>query len=426
MALFSSLQLGITSKWLPVVVARTRRLSLGRSRMVRNDPREAREILVIRLDNLGDVVMSTPIFRELKRQCPRAKITVVVRERCREILETNPFIDEIVTVATASDAPAYRLRSVFSTYWQCLRGRRFDAVLHPRVGIDVLRESLLVALVNAPISIGYLCLDKSSHGFDRSQVLTHALPPPGAKNEVLANAEVVEAFTAVAFSPKTEVFPTREDFDFAEDAIKAFPHGTKVVSIGFGAAGKERRWPPHLWAETLELLAQRNRIGFLVFSSLEDAADAELIRSNVASQTMVQLVVGAPFLRIAACIERSDLFLGADSGLAHIAGAMQTPLAIVCCHPKNGDPARINSPARFAPFAKLVGVVSPATALPPCMSGCDMHEPHCICQLTRQEVAEAAEEMLERARQAAALRSLGAERSMTALLHRPARAATQA
>ena len=399
MALFSSLQLGITSKWLPVVVARTRRLSLGRSRMVRNDPREAREILVIRLDNLGDVVMSTPIFRELKRQCPRAKITVVVRERCREVLENNPFVDQVVTIATDFKSPMYRLRSVFSAYWRYLRGRRFDVVFHPRVGVDVLRESLLVALVNSPISIGYQCGELLTPGFDRTQVLTHALPPPGPKNEVLANAAIVTAFTTLEFSPRTEIFPSRKDYDFADSILGSLPEGTEIAGIGFGAAERKRHWPPTLWARTMGRLSERTPIAFVIYSSREDVEEAKQICASLLPSVPVRLVVGASFLQIAACIEKSALFLGTDSGLAHIAAAMQTPVVVVSPHPKDGDPEHTNSPERFAPFSTNAQVVSPATAFLPCSRGCEAIEPHCICQVTPDKVACAAEELIRRTTQ---------------------------
>src|SRR5665811_1211403 len=58
--------------------------------------RNTLSLLVIRLDGLGDVVLTTPLFRELKRAFAGSSCTVVVQDAFRPLLVTNPNIDEII------------------------------------------------------------------------------------------------------------------------------------------------------------------------------------------------------------------------------------------------------------------------------------------------------------------------------------------
>src|ERR1019366_9664979 len=92
--------------------------------------RDTLSLLVIRLDGLGDVVLTTPLFRELKRAFPGSSCTVVVQAAFRSLLITNPNIDEIIGLRPLRTAwvPA-RGRSLLSVLWldwRRLGARPFD------------------------------------------------------------------------------------------------------------------------------------------------------------------------------------------------------------------------------------------------------------------------------------------------------------
>ncbi len=379
----------------PIIVARGFRRVFPRRRQIQPDDTWAKRILVIRLDNIGDVVMSTPIFRELKRQCPNVRLTALVREHCGELLVTNPFVDEVVTVGPDLSRGLSRLVSVLRIYAKVLRKMPFDVVLHPRVGDDAVSESLLIVLIDAPLSIGFRMGHKSRYGFDRTQVLTKALPPPPPKSEVLAIADTVTALTGVQFTAAPELFLTEADGAFAENIAGDFPGDVQLIGIGFGAYQRKRCWPAHLWARALDLLARRYRIAVLIFCSPEDAVEANNIRLSTVEPMPIKVVAGASLRQVAACIGRCTLFLGTDSGLAHIAAAMRVPVVVVSPHPQDGDPMHDNSPMRYAPIgSELRRIVSPIKARPPCSSACDMNVPHCILEVTPHDVLAAAEEIL--------------------------------
>ncbi|MEA3329272.1 MAG: glycosyltransferase family 9 protein [Nanoarchaeota archaeon] len=59
--------------------------------------RKTKKILIIRNDHIGDLILSSGIFREIKKTIPNSEITVVTAPISKEIVETNPYIDEIIT-----------------------------------------------------------------------------------------------------------------------------------------------------------------------------------------------------------------------------------------------------------------------------------------------------------------------------------------
>ena len=84
-----------------------------------------KNILLVRTDRIGDVVLSLPMLPLLKRRFPDAKISVLVREYTRELVEHHSCVDEVLT---------YEHEDSLSSLWSTLpniRDRRFDAAIIP-------------------------------------------------------------------------------------------------------------------------------------------------------------------------------------------------------------------------------------------------------------------------------------------------------
>lgn len=95
-----------------------------------------KNILIVRNDHIGDVVLSTPVFRELKQQFKNVKITVITSKTTKELLETNPYIDELWEL----DLPKHNLKSLkeYLRMSNQIRKKNFE------IGID-LRGSLQIS-----------------------------------------------------------------------------------------------------------------------------------------------------------------------------------------------------------------------------------------------------------------------------------------
>src|SRR5271166_4397576 len=313
-------------------------------------PRRGRLFIIIfRLDAMGDVVMTTPLFRELKRAFPNSHCTVVVQNAYRPLLVTNPHLDEELA-------------------------------------------TLLCLLTNATERVGYT--EKASpqkqqlnRGFDAAFSLCLSAGP--VQHEVVRNLAIVEALGGAVQDSSLEVRLTERDREFASRLLANVPASTNVIALGIGAHGTSRRWPLERYAAFVSRLG---RVQPVILCSAGEREHAMRLAKLLNCETII--VSGAPLREACAVLERCDLFIGNDSGSAHLAAAMDCKTIVISRHPRGGNPNHRNSPLRFAPYCKQARVLQPATGLDSCTGGCRSLEPHCITAVSVDEVVAAALEML--------------------------------
>ena len=95
-------------------------------------------------------------------------------------------------------------------------------------------------------------------------------------------------------------------------------------------------------------------------------------------------------------LKKASLFLGNDSGPAHLAGGVGTPSIIISPWPLSVKEEGATSPMRSRPVGPCVKVVQPLEARPPCNVPCIGEEAHCILGVTAEEIVKHASSLLER------------------------------
>jgi ADP-heptose:LPS heptosyltransferase len=359
-----------------------------------------KEILVIRLDAIGDLLMSTLVFRELKQRFPNSTVTAVVQQHGRAILETNPYADKVLSPPRIHKIRIlHRFRqdlAVSKLYWKHLRKQRFDIVLNPRLGPDHYSADILLKLVDCPQSFKYE--DDSMKGLAALlkriafRDMTN-LTKPFARHEVLSNVAITEHLTGSTCVSRPEIFLTEQDIADGRKNLMTAPPNAEIICVAFGAQAMKRAWPLERWAKVIHILSQRRDIFVLLLCSKAEEAVGRKLEAMLNVDR--RLLSGASLRQVAATIKGCHLFMGPDSGLAHLAAVVDCPTVVVSPHPLNGDPDHGNSPIRFGPFSNRARVIQPENGVSPCISGCDALEPHCILQLTAEQVAAVCEELLD-------------------------------
>ena len=130
----------------------------------------------------------------------------------------------------------------------------------------------------------------------------------------------------------------------------------------------------------------------VIICSHEEREDARTLASLLSCEAII--VSGVPLRKVCAVLERCHLFIGNDSGSAHLAGAMNCKAIVISRHPAGGDPNHANSPIRFAPYCDRVRVLQPHAGLDACIAACLSSKPHCITAVTVEQAVAAAREML--------------------------------
>jgi heptosyltransferase-2 len=367
----------------------------------RPDLGAARRIVVIRPDEIGDVVMTTAFLRELRRAAPTAHVTLVVNAAARPLVATCPHVDAVVTFRTA----APRALRPLVLPWRAgrlgralRRGGPPDLVLLPRWGTDAVFATYAAYFTGARARVGFSeAVDGRkralNRGFDR--LLTHALPFDGWRHDVAHTFTMLRAVGAAVSNEALELWPDAADAAFAERALAPLRAGTgPVVALGpSGGHSVLKQWPPARFAALADRLREEFGASVVLVGAPAEEALAEAIRDGCASPP--HSIVGATTLRqLAAVLRRCALYVGNDAGPLHVASAVGTPVVGIY---------GASDPTRFGPWAGRAQVVwrPPQCApvhrpsRPDRCPRCVLHEPVCLTGISVADVIDACRAALD-------------------------------
>ena len=366
-----------------------------------NMPVRFQRILLLRLDGIGDVVLNASLIRELRRFFPQSWITLVVQPQVYKLVELCPYVNEVLTCGGAMSRYFYPIQAQWRAVrlvWRHLWGRRFDLALVPRWGADSSGAPFAAYYSGATWRVGYsersnALRQAANRGYDR--LFTHVLLDSALKHEVEHNLDVLRFLGGQVSSPALELWLSREDEQWAEEALggrEARSEGL-LIAFGFGASSRHRSWPAANFVQLARRLNAKADCRFVLLGGAGQEAEGDEIQHGLDREALS--LAGKTTLRqAAALLKRCDLFIGSDSALMHLAAAAGKPVVMISCHPASGDPYHTNSPEFFRPWTESYHVCQPAAPIPPCKGGCGSRDPHCILGVTVDQVESAATALL--------------------------------
>ncbi|MFQ5890496.1 MAG: glycosyltransferase family 9 protein [Gemmatimonadota bacterium] len=355
----------------------------------------ARRILVVKLDNIGDVVLMIPFVRALRLGNPHVRIDVVVRPAAAELLETCPYINRL-HILPVSSAPAF---GPWARYLQTMRmGFRLrqdpgpDLVVIPRWDVDHLHATYLAYFTGARWRVGYsetVCPEKQLWNAGYDSLLTHTIHDCAVMHEIVRGTELARRLGAPSAGEHLELWLKPRDKQYARDFFENTElHGRAVVAVAPGAQAPKRRWPVARYRELLEWIVGEFSCRILLLGGYSDLRVADKLSSGLTG--LVADAVGKTTLgQAAAMLGRCVLYIGSDSGPVHLAAAMGLPVVTVSCHPDGGCPLSGNAPERFRPWVDRATVLRPAGFRSPCSGECTSRMPHCILGVRVEDVQRA-------------------------------------
>lgn len=287
-----------------------------------DDLDDASRILVVRLDNLGDVLLTAPLARALRQALPGAEITLLASPGGAAAAPLLPWYDRIETLrAVWQDLggrlpldPARELALV-----ERLRAGRYDAALictsFSQTPWPAAYATYLAGIpVRAAIAVDF-----------GGSVLSHAVPPPpGGTHQAERNLHLVESLglpvsdrrLAVAVPPESGQRATR----WLREAGIA---DGEAVAIVPGASCEARRWPASRYAAVARGLAAGGREVVILGTEKEREA-ADVIAG--ACPSALSLAGRTSFPEFAALIERAAVVVCGNSAALHLADALGRPV----------------------------------------------------------------------------------------------------
>ena len=361
-------------------------------------------VLVVRVDEIGDTLLTGPFLRELRRNLPQAEITLVVNPAVRNLVERCPYVDRVLTYEWAVSGLFGRLKRhvrALKLARKHLWPRRLDLALLPRWPRDRYHASFVTYFSGAAHRVGYsetvtAAKQRLNRGADR--LFTRSLVTTGLEHEVERGLSMLRALGGEVRETGLEVWVDAEDEAQAERLLageedRGRPDSPRIA-LGIGAGSQRRVWPIPRFAEMARVLDADHGARVLALGSDGDRVRGESF-SRQLGETVLNLVGKTTLREAAAVLQRCDLYVGNDTGVMHLAVAAGIPVVEISCHPRTGSPDHDHSPVRFGPWGVEHRVLRPAEPLPPCEDGCRGSVAHCITAVSVDQVLEAVTALLE-------------------------------
>ena len=290
---------------------------------------DLRRILVVRLDNLGDIIMIGPAVRAIHARFPQARITLLASPAGSLAAPLLPWVDEVIAhrpvwqdaSGTLDQDPARETQLV-----DTLRLRAFDAAfIFTSFSQSPWPPAFACYLAGIPRRVG------QARDFGGSLLTVRATPPPDCTHQVERNLNILEAVGIAASERDLVVRPSPEAEAAAERALRRLEiaPGEPFVLVAPGASCAARRYSPSRFAQAISLLGRAARLPIVLTGSPREATLLETIRVRARSGWVRSLGTDTSITELAATVARARLLLGNNSGPMHLADACRCPMVIL-------------------------------------------------------------------------------------------------
>ena len=278
-----------------------------------------RSVLVVRLRSIGDTVLATPSLFALKRFLPNARVDILLEDWVAPVLEGFEYIDNIITLKRGSTTGRAAVA-------RQLRAARYDVAYNLHGGTT---STLLTRASGATHRIGY-----STYQYGRLH--NHLSPPSSALwgREKTHSAEqqlALLGWTGVPVTdrPETRLAVTNQAAAKISARLGAAGFGTSIKPLAVihpAAAFDTKQWATDKFARVAEHLASRG----LAVVAITGQSESQLAE-RLSEQTTAPLLTFTDFSlpEVTALLSQARLFVGNDSGIAHIAAAVATPSVVI-------------------------------------------------------------------------------------------------
>lgn len=274
------------------------------------------KILVIRLKQVGDALLSLPVCASLKQTYPDAQVDYVVYEHIAPLLRNNPYIDHIVTITPEERArPLQYLRKMFE-----LRRARYDLVIDL---ITVPPSALMTFVSGARQTIGF------DHRKTRSFLYKTKVPHPTSGSTLDAKLSVLSALgDEVRYERSFAVY--LDDSEVAAMRARLQHAGVDMSKMLVFASITSRRdykyWPVEYFAQVLDWFRDRYDAEVIINSMPgREREFVEKTRALLTDHEGVHADIDCDLRGLAALIKNCDFTIANDGGPNHISIAVGTP-----------------------------------------------------------------------------------------------------
>lgn len=370
---------------------------LLRARFGARGPGVPRSILLLRLERVGDLLMTLDAISAVRTRSPRATIDLVVGSWNEALARLIPGVNRVETLNVpwlARDSGGASIREMTRRAWGW-RQRRYDLAINFEGDV---RSQVLIGLSAATRRVGF---DMAGGG----PMLTDRVRfDPSLHVRANAMRLVDRAFDPTRLPPdetgrRDDGPRLRIPGETSQRAAALLPdradrRGPTVV-VHAGGGREVKQWDLERFSDVANRLAASHGAVIVLSGNAGDRPVADVVKAGLGPDVeCVDLVGTVDLVTLAAVLERSDLLITGDTGPMHLAAALDVPVVAVF------GPS---DPARWGPWSPRARVVRAQLPCSPCNrirrppERCRGHVPDCLAAVGADAVYDAAVRALSRA-----------------------------
>ncbi len=294
---------------------------------------------MIRRDNIGDLVCTTPLIAALRQRYPQARLCALVNSYTISVLQGNPDLDEVYAYTKLKHrAPGIsRFRVALNRLlllW-ALRRQRFDCAI--LVGAHFLPRALRLARVIRPRHI----LGFTEPGKPGVQAIDIGIPytSPHPMHEVEDIFRLLAPLGITGAPPRMRIYPDAAELESAQQVFRQTfrreAGSTRmVVGVHISARENKNRWPVDNFIELIRNAHAKLDFAFVLFWSPGDKSNPFYPGDDDKAQAVRAALPGVPLAlfptqsvqRLIAGLAACDVVIGCDGGAVHLAAALGKPV----------------------------------------------------------------------------------------------------
>lgn len=337
-----------------------------------------KNILVVKLSAIGDVIHALPVSYAIKESFPDSHLTWVVEPPAYDILRDNPYIDEILIFEKKKFKSIGGFLSNFGPFKEQLCRRKYDASLD----LQGLFKSASIALVSGAASRLGTCNMR-----EMSDKISTPVVGPHAQGHIVER--YLDVARALGCQVKKVVFPmvvSQKDQDLAQRIMTqcGYRGSNPYVVFAIGANWPNKRWPAKYFAELSDYLYERKIIPVIIGGGAVDEASAAEI-SGYVEIPPVNLVGRTSLKQLAHVIQNAQAVIGGDTGPVHLSAGLGTK-TIMLMGPTDAN--------RNGPYGQLENAIEADHPCKYCWKRACPKGEDCLAKISVQQVIDKLDKIL--------------------------------
>jgi ADP-heptose:LPS heptosyltransferase len=298
------------------------------------DLKQTSSVLFMRYDRIGDMLISTPVFRELKTANPYINVIVLASESNRDILKNNPYVDEIII--------NYK-NNLLGDFFSLLKLRRLNIDVCIEFDHSVVPHAIMRLRIINPKKIISVKKD-GRYGVNGDELKMYNFYTKKLTNEHSRNVWL-GTLAPFGIKPKSSIYDLFISEAQEKKALDFLSKFYKVSKVGINLEGavKGKKIKINELKKICEGIKRINiDAQIIILSSPKNYENVNNIINHLSLEYVTATYLTKKILEVAGLIKYLDLIISPDTSIVHIASALNKP--IVSIHEKNMASFRLFAP----------------------------------------------------------------------------------